>query len=54
MGLVFHCRLCVLLFLLVATALIIAFPIFSTFFTYAYIGPARFVKCSSLSVFSLR
>jgi len=54
MGLVFHRRLRVLLFLLVAIVLIVTFPIFSAFLTYAYIDLACVVKFSYLLVFSFR
>jgi len=53
MGLVFHCRTGVLLFLLVATFLMITFLFFS-FFAYTYTDPTHFAKFSSLMVFSLR
>jgi len=54
MGLVFHRRLRVLLFLLVAIVLIVTFPIFSAFLTYAHIDLACVVKFSYLLVFSFR
>ena len=53
MGLGFHCRLWVLLFLLCATFLIVSFPIFSVFFLCIY-GPGYFVKYSSWLAFSLQ
>ena len=55
-GLVFQCGTCVLLFLLVATFLIITLPIYfcSLFIGYAHVGQAFFVNISSMLAFSLR
>jgi len=41
-------------FLLVDTFVIITFPNFFAFFTYAYMDPTCFVKCTSLLIFSPR